>query len=132
MAIAMKAKQLGFEMPNKVGLVAEISAKLSEAKINITSLFGIETGDAAIFMFITSDNAAAKKILKKMGASGNIMDVLTIEMPNKSGEFAKVAAIIADAGIDILSVFGAVGTSKSSIVVMKTSDDNKVLKLINK
>ena len=35
MAIAAKAKQLSFEMPNKVGLVAEISAALSKAKINI-------------------------------------------------------------------------------------------------
>lgn len=132
MAIATKAKQLGFEMTNRVGLVAEITAKLSEAKINLTSLFGIETGDVAIFMIITSDNAAARKILRKMGATGSTMDVLAIEMPNKPGEFAKVSGIIAQAGIDILSVFGTAGSAKGSIVVMKTSDDKKVLKLINK
>ena len=132
MAIATRAKQLGFEMPNKVGLVAEISSALSAAKINLISLFGIETGDMAIFMLITSDNAAAKKILKKMGADIGFTDVVTIEMPNKPGEFKKVAAIIAEAGIDIITVFGTAGSAKSSMVVIKTSDDKKVLKLINK
>jgi hypothetical protein len=132
MAIAAKAKQLSFEMPNKVGLVAEISAVLSDAKINLQSLFGIETGDMAIFMLITSDNAAAKKILKKIGANTSVTDVVTIDMPNKPGEFRKVSDIIAQAGIDILTVMGTAASAKSSMVVFKTSDDNKVVKLINR
>ena len=132
MATAVKAKQISFEMPNKVGLVAEISAALSKAKINIMSLFGIETGDMAIFMLITSDNAAAKKLLKKMGADAGATDVVTIEMPNKPGEFSKVSDIIARAGIDILTVMGTAGSAKSSMIVIKTSDDKKVLKLLNK
>ena len=132
MATAAKAKQISFEMPNKVGLVAEISAALSKAKINIMSLFGIETGDMAIFMLITSDNAAAKKLLKKMGADAGATDVVTIEMPNKPGEFSKVSDIIARAGIDIVTVMGTAGSAKSSMIVIKTSDDKKVLKLLNK
>lgn len=132
MAIATKAKQLSFEMPNKIGIVAEISAALSESKINLISLFGIETGDMAIFMLITSDNAAAKKILKKMGANASVTDVLTVEMPNKPGEFRKVSDIIAQAGIDILNVLGTAGSAKSSMVVLKTSDDKKVMKLLNR
>jgi len=132
MTIAAKAKQISFEMPNKVGLVHEISAVLSEAKINIMSLFGIETGDSAIIMLITSDNAAAKKLLKKMGAAAGVTDVITIEMANKPGEFTKVSGIIAQAGIDIITVFGTAGTARSSMVVLKTSDDKKVLKLLNK
>lgn len=132
MAIATKAKQLSFEMPNKVGIVAEISAALSESKINLISLFGIETGDVAIFMLITSDNAAAKKILKKMGANTSVTDVLTVEMPNKPGEFRKVSDIIAQAGVDILNVLGTAGSAKSSMVVLKTSDDKKVMRLLNR
>jgi hypothetical protein len=132
MAIAFKAKQISFEMPNKVGLMAEISAALSKAKINIMSLFGIETGDMAIFMLITSDNASAKKLLKKMGADAGAIDVVTVEMPNKPGEFSKVSDIIAQAGIDIYTVMGTAGSAKSSMIVLKTSDDKKVLKLLNK
>jgi len=132
MATAAKAKQLSFEMANKVGLMAEISAALSKSKINIISLFGIEVGDMAIIMLITSDNAAAKKLLKKMGADAGSTDVVTIEMANKPGEFSKVSDIIARAGIDIHTVMGSAGSSKNSMVVLKTSDDKKVLKLLNK
>ncbi len=132
MAIAAKAKQLSFEVPNKVGLVHEIGAALNTAKINILSLFGIETGDTAIIMLITSDNAAAKKLLKKMGADAGAIDVVTIEIPNKPGEFTKISGVIARAGIDILTVFGTAGSARSSMIVLKTSDDKKVLKLLNK
>lgn len=132
MAIAAKAKQLSFEMPNKVGLMHEIGATLSGANINITSLFGIETGDMAIIMLITSDNMAAKKLLKKMGAAAGTTDVVTVEIPNKPGEFTKVSGIIAQAGIDIITVFGTAGSGRSSLLVLKTSDDKKVLKLLNK
>lgn len=132
MAIAAKAKQLSFEMPNKVGLMAEISAALSKSKINIISLFGIETGDMAIVMLITSDNAAAKKLLKKMGADAGAIDVITVEMPNKPGEFSKVSDIIARAGIDIHTVMATAGSARNSMIVLKTSDDKKVLKLLNK
>ena len=132
MTTAAKAKQLSFEMPNKVGLMAEISAALSKSKINIISLFGIETGDFAIIMLITSDNAAAKKLLKKMGADAGAIDVVTIEMPNKPGEFSKVSDIIAQAGIDIYTVMGTAGSARNSTIVLKTSDDKKVLKLLNK
>ncbi|MBA4371959.1 MAG: hypothetical protein C0402_03760 [Thermodesulfovibrio sp.] len=132
MATAAKAKQLSFELPNKVGLVHEISAALSAAKINIMSLFGIETGDKAIVMLITSDNTAANKLLKKMGAATGSTDVVTIEIPNKPGEFTKVSGLIAQAGIDIITVFGTAGSARSSMIVLKTSDDKKVLKLLNK
>jgi hypothetical protein len=132
MATAAKVKQLSFEMPNNVGLMAEISVALSKSKINIISLFGIEVEDMAIIMLITSDNAAAKKLLKKMGADAGTTDVVTIEMANKPGEFAKVSDIIAQAGIDIITVMGTAGSSKSSMIVVKTSDDKKVLKLLNK
>ncbi len=132
MATAAKVKQLSFEMPNKVGLMAEISAALSKSKINIISLFGIEVEDMAIIMLITSDNAAAKKLLKKMGVEAGATDVVTIEMANKPGEFAKVSDIIAQAGIDIITVMGTAGSSKSSMIAVKTSDDKKVLKLLNK
>jgi len=133
MAKATKVQQLSFEMPNRVGLVHEISAALSAAKINILSLLGIETGDdMAVFLLITSDNASAKKLLKKMGTSATAMDVLTIELPHKPGEFTKVSGIIAQAGIDILTVYGTAASARNSMLVLKTSDDRKVLKLLNK
>ncbi len=132
MAKAARAKQLSFEMPNKVGSMHEISAALSQAKINITSLFGIETGDIAIFMLITGDNAAAKKLLRKMGIEARTTDVITVDLPNKPGALTTISGIIAQAGIDILTLYGTAGSARSAMLVMKTSDDKKALKLLNK
>lgn len=67
-----------------------------------------------------------------MGADASVTDVVTVEMPNKPGEFRKVSDIIAQAGVDIFNVLGTAGSARSSMVVLKTSDDKKVLKLLNK
>ena len=59
-------------------------------------------------------------------------DVVSVEMPNRPGALQKVAEKIADAGIDIIYMYGTAGTGKSPVCVFKTVDDKKAIKVINK
>jgi hypothetical protein len=59
-------------------------------------------------------------------------DAVITEMPNKAGALQKVAKKIADAGININYLYGTAGTGKFSMCVLKTADDKKVVKLINR
>jgi hypothetical protein len=132
MAKAKKAKQLSLTMPNKVGLLSEVSAVIAGAKVNINAICAYEMEDKAYFMLITENNAKAKKVLSPLGAEIEEEDVISVDLPNKVGELQKVAKKIADAGIDINYLYGTVGTGKSSICVFKTADDSKAIKVINK
>lgn len=132
MAKAKKAKQLSLTMPNKVGLLSEVSAVIAGAKVNINAICAYEMEDKAYFMLITENNAKAKNVLSPLGAEIEEEDVISVDLPNKVGELQKVAKKIADAGIDINYLYGTVGTGKSSICVFKTADDSKAIKVINK
>jgi hypothetical protein len=132
MAKAKKAKQLSFEVPNKVGLLAAISSAVAEAKVNISAICAYGMGKKAYFMVLTENSAKVKKVLGSLKTKVEEEDVVTVELPNKVGELGKVAKKIADAGVDILYLYGTAGAGKTSVCVLKTANDNKAIKAINK
>jgi len=132
MAKAKKSKQLSFTMPNRVGLLSEISSAVADAKINIDAVHAYEVEDKACFMLITDSNAKTKKALSPLGVEIEEEDVVTVEIPNKVGELQKVAKRIADAGININYIYGTAGAGRLSTCVFKTADDKKAIKVINK
>ena len=132
MAKAKRVKQLSFTMPNRAGLLSEVSAAVSGAKVNINALCAYEMGDNASFMLTTDGNARAKRALAKLGVEAKEEDVVAVEMPNKIGESQKVGKKIADAGININYVYGTTGAGKSATCVLQTSDNAKAVKVINK
>jgi hypothetical protein len=132
MAKAKKAKQLSFVMPNKVGLLAAISAAVADANVNITAICAYGMGKKAYVMLLTENNTKAKKALGSLKVKVEEEDVISVEMPHKVGELQKVAKRIADAGIDIIYMYGTAGAGKFSTCVLKTENDNKAIKAVNK
>ena len=131
MAKARHVKQLSFSLPNKIGLLAEVTAALAKAKINIEAICAYERG-YGFFMMITNSIAKAKKVLAKMGAVVHEEDVITVEVPNKVGQLEKISKAVADAGIDIMFVYGSPGKGRTATLVLKTANDKKALKLVSK
>lgn len=131
MAKALKAKQIRFVLPNRIGLLEEVSASVSAAKVNITAVAAYEQGKTAVFMLITDSGAKAKKVLAKMGAEISEEDVMLLEMPNRVGELQKIAGKIAAVGIDIKEIYGTTGSGRTSTCVIRTGDDRKALKILN-
>ena len=132
MAKAKKLKQLSFTMPNRAGLLSEVTVAVLGAKVNINTLCAYELENNAYFMLTVDSNAKTKKALAKLGIESKEEDVVAVEMPNRVGELEKVAKKIADAGINIKYIYGTTGTGKSSICVFKTSDNTKTIISINK
>lgn len=132
MAKAKSLKQLNFTMPNRAGLLSEVTNTIAGAKVNINTICAYEMENTAYFMLSTSSNAKAKKALAQLGITTDEDNVVAVEMPNKVGELQKVAKKIADAGININYMYGTTGAGKSSICIFKTADNKKAIKVINK
>lgn len=132
MAKAKSLKQLSFTMPNRAGLLSEITTAIVGAKVNINSICAYEKEDSAYFMLTTDSNARAKKALAGLGLEITEEDVVAVEMPNRAGELQKVAKRIADAGININYMYGTTGTGKSAICIFKTADNKKAVRVIKK
>lgn len=132
MAKAKKVKQLDFKMPDRAGLLSEVTTALSGAKVNVDNICAYGMQGEATFMLITDSAAKAKKALAPLGVEIKETDVVAVDMPNKPGELQKVAKRIADAGINIVYMFGTTGSARSATCIFSTSDDAQAIKLINR
>ena len=132
MARAKRVKQLSFTIPNKSGLLSEITTAVAGTKANINAICAYEQDKRAYFLLITDSNAKAKKLLDKLKIKTKEEDVIVVEMPNRVGELQKVSEKIADVGININYMYGTTGTGRSSVCVFKTSDNKKAISVINK
>ncbi|MBS3905926.1 MAG: ACT domain-containing protein [Syntrophaceae bacterium] len=132
MAKAKKVKEIGFTMPNKVGLLSEITTAIAGAKVNITAICAYGMEESAYFMLTTDSNAKAKKVLVPLGVAIEEKDVVEVEVPDKPGELQKVAKKIADAGIDIEYMYATASSAKKETCIFMTSDNARAIRVINK
>ena len=132
MAKARKVKEISFEMPDKVGLLSEVTTAIAKAKVNITAICAYAMENSATFMLTTDSNAKAKKALAPLGVTIEEVDVVEVDVSNKSGELQKVAKKITDGGIDIEYMYATAGKGKTATCIFKTADDSKTIKVINK
>lgn len=131
MAKAIKMKQLSFSLPDKIGLLSEVAAFITAAKVNIEAICAYGMGEEGHFMMITDNNIKAKKVIAHMGAKVIAEDVIAVEVPNKVGQLQQVAKKISDAGIDISYVYASPVKQKMTII-LKTANDKKALKVLAK
>jgi len=131
MAKARKVKEIRLSMPNRVGLLSEVTTAVAKAKVNINAVCAYAMENNAFFNLITNSNAKAKKALAPLGFGIEEKDVIQMELPNKPGELQKVAKKIADAGIDIEFIYATTAGGKATCV-FKTADDQKAMKVIRK
>ena len=132
MAKAKKGKEISFSMPDKVGLLSEVTTAIAGAKVNITAICAYAMENSAYFMLTTDSNAKAKKALAPLGVTIEEGDVVEVEVPNKSGELQKVAKRLTGAGIDVEYMYATAATGKTATCVFKTADDKKTIKVIYK
>lgn len=132
MAKARKVKEIGFKMSNKVGLLSEVTNAIAGAKVNITAICAYGMEGTASFMLTTDSNAKAKKALAPFRVAIEERDVVEVEVLDKPGELQKVAKRIADAGIDIEYMYATASSGKKEACIFMTSDNAKVIKVINK
>lgn len=83
MAKARKVKEISFTIPNKVGLLSEVTTAIAGAKANISAICAYGMENNAYFNLTTDSNAKAKKALAPLGVGIEEKDVVEVEMPNK-------------------------------------------------
>lgn len=132
MAKARKAKEISFTMPNKVGLLSEVTTAIAGAKVNITAICAYGMGNTAYFMLTTNSNTKAKRALGTLGVIIEEKDVVEVEVPDKPGELQKISKKIANAGIDIEYMYATASSGKKETCIFMTSDNQKTVKVINK
>ncbi len=130
-ATTAKAVQFEFTLPDRAGLLAEVAAALSAAKVNIVSICAYSMQGTAQFMLTADSPAKTRKALAGMGVTVEEKPVLAVTLANKPGELEKVAQKLADAGVSIQEMYGSTSGAKACCI-LKLADVARAAKLIAK
>ena len=104
-------KDLTIELEEKVGTVAAAAEALGKAGVNIEGICGFVVGGKGIGHVLVEDAAKARQALQGAGArvTGE-QDVLVAEIEDKPGSLGKLTRKIADAGVNLNTVYLATRT----------------------
>ena len=128
---AVKCEEILLTTENKVGKLAQVAAAMKGQGVNIRAVSAWGVKDQAMFRLITSDNAKAKQALAQFGKV-ETKEVVMLEMPDKVGELASMAARLKEANIDLTYIYGTTSEPNQSAHIVFSSDDNdKALKAIS-
>lgn len=122
-------KELVVSLPNKVGILADISKILADHGINIEGVAGYAQGNDAKIMLVAEDNLRAKEALARGGYKAiKENEVLVLDLENKPGALKVVTAKLAKDGIDIRYTYGtACSSGCPSRIIVATSANEKAL-----
>ena len=127
----MRAEQISVFLENKAGRLAEVTAILAEANVNIRALAVADTSDFGVLRLIVNDNAKAVEALKNRGFTVGKTDVVAVEVEDKPGGLHRILDILQKAEINVEYMYAFVNQSGSNAVMIFRFDnvDNAIKSL---
>ena len=89
---------------SEVGVIADITAALADASVNILTINTENTGETGLVIMTTEDNDAALSALTAAGFRAVIDDILVVRLKDEPGALAKIAERFKNAGVNIQSL----------------------------
>ena len=117
-----RAKELKVRVENRPGVLGELASALAERKVNIRGVNAWVEGGEGVIRLVAEPLPAARKVLAGRGLKVDEADVLELELADKPGALATVAAALGEAGVDISHVYVGTAGGRKATVFMGVSD----------
>ena len=130
MPSASIAKELVASLPAKTGLIADVTAAIRAAGVNVRAISAYESDGVGHFLLVTDDNVKAAVALELMGAKPYEKQIVLADIDNRPGALEEVARMLADADINLEYVYGASGSAGKARFVFSTTNDEKACSLL--
>ena len=86
------------------GSLATCCEAIAEAGVNIVTGAGLGS-EHAVAAVVTDDDVGTRAALDGVGASYSVSDLQTVLLPDKPGSLASCARSLADAGVNLRSIY---------------------------
>ena len=121
----MQIQQLSIFVENKAGRLAEITAALAQANIDIRAISIADTSDFGILRLIVDKPTEAVEALKAAGMTVSLTSVIAVGIDDQPGEFAKAMQVLANERIAIEYMYAFISRDKGKAFVILRVDDNE-------
>lgn len=125
-----RVQQITAFLENRPGILADLCAHLSDHDVNIRAMTTRETGDRGAVQMVVDRVEVARQVLADAGVPFEVAPCLAVEMPNAPGGLARIARVLALAGINIDFIYASTTPSAAAALgVFGVSDLDRAVAL---
>ena len=129
----MIIKQISIFMENTTGRLADITALLAKAGINLRAISIADTADFGILRMVADQPDEAVELLKASGFTARETDVIGVEVPDQPGALATIMALFRDECVNIEYLYASLEHSADkAVIVLKVDDVGAGLAMLQK
>ena len=129
----MIIKQISIFMENTTGRLAEVTALLADAGINLRAISIADTTDFGILRMVADQPDAAVQLLKDKGFAARETDVIGVEVADRPGELARIMALFRDEDVGIEYLYASLEhTVAKAVIVIKVADIDAGMAMLEK
>ncbi len=121
----MQVEQISVFLENRAGRLAEVSAILAEAGVNIRALSLADTSDFGVLRLIVNNNEKAMETLKNAGFTVGKTNVLAVEVEDRPGGLHKILDVLYNSGINVEYMYAFVQQSGNNAVMIFRFDQTE-------
>jgi hypothetical protein len=121
----MAIDQISVFVENNIGRLAEVTAVLGDAGIDMRAMCIADTTDFGILRIIVSNPKRAVEILKAADCVVSVSQVLAVSIPDTPGSLSRVIGILSDAGIGVEYAYAFITRKKGNAYVIFRVEDNE-------
>lgn len=126
----MFAEQISVFIENKEGRLAEVTAILRDAGVNIRALSLADTTDFGVLRLIVNDNDSAESALKKEGFTVGKTQVLAVEVKDEPGGLNTILDPLWQNEVNVEYMYAFANPQhKNAIMIFRFDDPQKALEL---
>ena len=126
----MFVEQISIFIENKEGRLAEVTAILRDANINIRALSLADTTDFGVLRLIVTNPETAERVLKKEGFKVGKTQVMAVEVKDEPGGLNSILDPLCENEVNVEYMYAFANPQcKNAIMIFRFDDHDKALKI---
>ena len=125
-------KQIAVFLENKAGKASDCCKILKENGVNLLALSIADTTDFGILRMLTEDNAKALSALKGAGYIASEVELVVLEVPDKTGALSDLLIALGDNGINVEYMYSYAGVDGHAKIAFKTGAPENAVEVLKK
>lgn len=127
----MQVEQISVFLENRAGRLAEVSAILAEAGVNIRALSLADTSDFGVLRLIVNNNEKAMETLKNAGFTVGKTNVLAVEVEDRPGGLHKILDVLYKSKINVEYMYAFVQqTGNNAVMIFRFDQTEKAMNVL--
>ena len=127
----MQVEQISVFLENKSGRLSEVTAILSEAKVNIRALALADTSDFGVLRLIVDDTEKARQALKHNGFTVGKTNVVAVEVADRPGGLHEILTLLHNAELNVEYMYAFVRSSgDNAVMIFRIEKDREAVQLL--